>query len=205
MLFPYLELSHLENSFIFKSLWLHLLNSAIPELSSWVVHSVLTSLLTMASSCMSCFCPPSLQAELLECRVHGWPLHHWGHLTSSIPGIWWPLLRDLANGWMNEWVPPQVSNNNEGETWEWRELDFFTRQARVLLYLFKKKKLIHLAVPGHGHARSLVAACGLLAVACGVQFSDEGLNLGPLHWKPRVLATGLPGEFLFFLSNSNRC
>ena len=93
------------------------------------------------SRCMSCFCPPSLQAELLECRVHGWPLHHWGHLTSSIPGIWWPLLRDLANGWMNEWVPPQVSNNNEGETWEWRELDFFTRQARVLLYLFKKKNL----------------------------------------------------------------
>ena len=30
------------------------------------------------------------------------------------------------------------------------------------------------------HARSLVAACELLAVACGIQFSDEGLNLGPL-------------------------
>lgn len=91
-----------------------------------------------------------------------------------------------------------MSNNNEGGLENIESLTF-SRQARVLLYLFKKKKkLFHLAVPGHGHARSLVAACGLLAVACGVQFSDEGLNLGPLHWKPRVLATGLPGEFYSF-------
>ena len=38
-------------------------------------------------------------------------------------------------------------------------------------------------------------ACELLAVACGIQFPDQGLNPGPLHWEVRVLATGPPGTF----------
>ena len=30
----------------------------------------------------------------------------------------------------------------------------------------------------------------LLAVACGIRFQDQGLNLGPLLWEHEVLATG---------------
>ena len=43
-------------------------------------------------------------------------------------------------------------------------------------------------------------------VACGIQFPDQGLNLGPLHWELGVLATGPQGspcvhifKCLFFL------
>ena len=39
--------------------------------------------------------------------------------------------------------------------------------------------------------------CGiqdLLVVACGIQFSDQGSNLCPLHWEHRVLATGPTGK-----------
>ena len=36
--------------------------------------------------------------------------------------------------------------------------------------------------------------CKLLVVACGIQFPNQGLNLGPLHWDPGVLATGPPGK-----------
>ena len=42
------------------------------------------------------------------------------------------------------------------------------------------------------HAGSLVVACERLVAACGIQFPDQGLNLGPLQWELRVLATG-PG------------
>ena len=34
----------------------------------------------------------------------------------------------------------------------------------------------------------------VLAVACGIQFSDQGSNLGPLHWECGVLATGPRGK-----------
>ena len=33
------------------------------------------------------------------------------------------------------------------------------------------------------HVGSLVTACKLLIVACGVQFPDQGSNLRPLRWK----------------------
>ena len=33
-------------------------------------------------------------------------------------------------------------------------------------------------------------------LASGVQFPDQGLNLGPLKWECRVLATRRPGKFL---------
>ena len=42
------------------------------------------------------------------------------------------------------------------------------------------------------HARSLVAPCG-------IQFPDQGLNPGPLHWERRVLATGPPRKSQHFL------
>ena len=41
--------------------------------------------------------------------------------------------------------------------------------------------------------------CQVLVVACGIQFPDQGSNLGPLHWEHRVLATGLPGKPLFII------
>ena len=50
------------------------------------------------------------------------------------------------------------------------------------------------------HVGYLVVACKLLVAACGIQFPDQGLNLGQLHWECGVLATGLPGQSLFPLS-----
>ena len=47
-------------------------------------------------------------------------------------------------------------------------------------------------VAAHG---ILVAAWELLvAVVCEIQFSDQKLNPGPLHWECSVLAAGLPGK-----------
>ena len=43
-------------------------------------------------------------------------------------------------------------------------------------YFFKKKLFIWL--------------CPVLAVACGIEFSDWRLNPGFLHWECRVLAAG---------------
>ena len=39
----------------------------------------------------------------------------------------------------------------------------------------------------------------LLVAACGIQFPDQGPNLGPWHWEQRVLATRPPGKSLFCL------
>ena len=39
--------------------------------------------------------------------------------------------------------------------------------------------------------------CQALAVACGIQFPDQELNLVPLYWKHGVLATGPPGKSLY--------
>ena len=44
------------------------------------------------------------------------------------------------------------------------------------------------------HAESLVVACELLVAACGILFSDQGWNPGPLDWEHGVLATGPPGS-----------
>ena len=42
----------------------------------------------------------------------------------------------------------------------------------------------------------------VLVVAYRIQFPDQGLNLGPLHWEPGVLATGPPGKSqLWFYCN----
>ena len=70
-----------------------------------------------------------------------------------------------------------------------------------LFYIF----FLYLAVPGLScgtqdlqsslqHVGCLVVTCKLLAVACGIQFSDQGSNPGPLHWECRVLAAGPPGK-----------
>ena len=44
------------------------------------------------------------------------------------------------------------------------------------------------------HAGSLVVAHKLLVAACGIQFPDQGLNPGFLHWKLEVLATEPPAR-----------
>ena len=54
------------------------------------------------------------------------------------------------------------------------------------------------------HAGPLVVAYDLLVVGCGIQFPDQGLNLGPLRWEHGILATGPPGKthqpnYFFFL------
>ena len=69
----------------------------------------------------------------------------------------------------------------------------------LLLFLFseKIKKIFLIYLFGCTgswlqHAGSLVMVCQLLSAACGIQFPDQGLNLGPLHWELRVPATGPP-------------
>ena len=39
----------------------------------------------------------------------------------------------------------------------------------------------------------LVVAPGLSVASCGIQFPNQGLNPGPLHWECRDTTTGLPG------------
>ena len=46
-------------------------------------------------------------------------------------------------------------------------------------------------------AGSLVVACELVVVACGIQCPDQGSNWGPLHWESTVLASGPPGKSLW--------
>ena len=63
-------------------------------------------------------------------------------------------------------------------------LSFFSKNIFYVVYL---------AAPGRScstcdlpsslpHSRSLIVTCKLLVVACGIQFPDPELNLGPLHW-----------------------
>ena len=66
----------------------------------------------------------------------------------------------------------------------------FSRQILLILFFFffgfTRYQLCHTG--------SFVAACKLLAAACGIQFPDQGSNLGPLRWERKVLATGPPGK-----------
>ena len=43
----------------------------------------------------------------------------------------------------------------------------------------------------------------LLVVACGIYFPDQGLNLGPLHWKHGVLTAGPPGKSPLHVLDTN--
>ena len=46
------------------------------------------------------------------------------------------------------------------------------------------------------HARSFTVAYELVAIACGIQFPDQGWNLGPLSGERGVSATRPPGKSL---------
>ena len=37
---------------------------------------------------------------------------------------------------------------------------------------------------------------------CRILVPNQGLNPGPLHWKCRILTTGVPGKSLYFLNKS---
>ena len=56
--------------------------------------------------------------------------------------------------------------------------------------------LIYLAVLGLSCSMQDLFSCGMgtLSSACGIQFPDQALNPGPLHWERGVLATGPPGK-----------
>lgn len=51
---------------------------------------------------------------------------------------------------------------------------------------------------------SLGAACELSVATYEIKFPDLGLNLGPLYWKHRVLATGPTGKSLTSLIESGK-
>ena len=86
-------------------------------------------------------------------------------------------------------------------------LFYFIYFKKILIYL-----CIHLAALGLScgtrdlylrHAGSLLEACELLVVARGIQFPDQALNLGSLHWERTVLAIGSPGKSLHHYFNTN--
>ena len=58
-------------------------------------------------------------------------------------------------------------------------------------FFFKMESARPVPFLPRGHSGSAVA-CELLTVVCGIQFPDQGLNPGPLHWENRFLATGPP-------------
>ena len=52
---------------------------------------------------------------------------------------------------------------------------------------------------------SLFVSRELFTVACRIQFPDQGLNLGPLDWECRVLATGPSGKSYSYCSYPCPC
>ena len=54
-------------------------------------------------------------------------------------------------------------------------------------------------------AGSPLQQVGSLVVACGIQFPDQGLNRGPLHWEYEVLAPGPPEKSLKFCYFWHKC
>ena len=51
------------------------------------------------------------------------------------------------------------------------------------------------------HIGSSVVACELFVMACGIQFPQQGLNLGPLHWECVVLATIEVPDIIFYIQH----
>ena len=82
------------------------------------------------------------------------------------------------------------------------EINFFNGYIHSVIwslnteYQFNHQFFISLAVLGLSCSMqdlpSLLRHVRSLAVARGIQFPDQGLNPGPLHWERRVLATEPP-------------
>ena len=64
---------------------------------------------------------------------------------------------------------------------------FLQSFKEIFIYLF-----IYTTVLGHSQLQQE----GSLVAACRIQFPDQGMNPGPLHWENRVLTTGPPGKSL---------
>ena len=67
----------------------------------------------------------------------------------------------------------------------------------LAISFFLKIKIIYLATPGLSFG-VFNLCCGMLDLllwACGIYFSDQGWDLGPLCWEHRVLATGTAWKF----------
>ena len=72
------------------------------------------------------------------------------------------------------------------------------QKIRILkiVILFLNMSFIWLCWSLLQHVRSVVMACKLLAVACGIQFPDQRQNPGRLNWEHGVLATKPPRNSL---------
>ena len=66
------------------------------------------------------------------------------------------------------------------------QLSFEFRLLNIYLLLCTRSQLQH-------------AGSSVFIAACGMQFPDQGLNPGPLHWECGVLATGPPGKTQFLV------
>ena len=73
-----------------------------------------------------------------------------------------------------------------------------------ILSFFKKKYFvfIYLTVPGLScgtwDLRFSLRHAGSLVASCRIQFPNQGLNPGPLHWDHEILATGPLGKSLSY-------
>ena len=67
----------------------------------------------------------------------------------------------------------------------WQDITVWLFFKNIYFISFLLKKLLYFWL-----CWVLVAACTLLV--CGIYFSDQGLNLGPLPWEHGVLAAGPP-------------
>ena len=106
----------------------------------------------------------------------------------SLTSLFFPFRGEKTDRLVSPSTSQLLVLSSEMGAWAGRATDHF-------LFLFKKV-LICLAVPG---LQSSLWHAGSLAVAYGNLFPDQGSNLGPLHWKHGVLATGPPGKCLHSL------
>ena len=100
--------------------------------------------------------------------------------SSSIPTVLSPCLGTVQR----ECGPWRCGN--------WRPSADYTSHNRLFLNIY----FYFFGCPASQlwQAGSLAVVCVLLVAACGIQFSDQELNLSPLHCEHGVLATGPQGS-----------
>ena len=60
-----------------------------------------------------------------------------------------------------------------------------------------KKEIVYVAASGLSCSILYFQNAKSLLATCRIYLPDQGLNLDPLCWELRVLATGLPGKSLY--------
>ena len=111
--------------------------------------------------------------------------HCWGLLCTPLPGLYFGFQLLLRFGISFSFTLPEVGSL---QIYRSSNILVFTGSVFgaiwisifILLFTLKIFNWLHL---------------GLVAV-CGISFPDQRLNLGPLHWECRVLATEPPGKSL---------